>query len=157
MVYQNGLFERSSQWLDTDGFGHMWTFGGAELGCVAAMSVLDILGRPETRTITHYIADAFRRGLADIQADYPEFMIGVRQLGLVIGVEFNHPRGGNMVMEALYRNGIWAIFATLDNSVLQLKPGVLFDPSLTEEVLARLHAAIGEAYREFKTTHRKAS
>ncbi|AQA05090.1 aspartate aminotransferase family protein [Mycobacterium sp. MS1601] len=149
--------ETSSKWLHEDGFGHMSTFGGAELGCVAALSVLNILNRPETRTTTHYIAEAFRRGLADIQADFPEFVVGVRQLGLVIGLEFAHPRGGNAVMETLYRNGIWAIFATLDNSVLQLKPGVLYDPALTEEVLSRLHTAVSEANDEFTKTHRKAS
>jgi acetylornithine/succinyldiaminopimelate/putrescine aminotransferase len=150
--------DRSASWLEEDGFGHMSTFGGAELACIAALAVLDILGRPETRSTTHYIADAFTRGLAEIQRDYPDFMIGVRQVGLVLGVEFAHPQGGNKVMEALYRNGVWAIFATLDNSVLQIKPGVLYDPALTEEALDRIHTSVGEAYRAVKgTTYRKAS
>ncbi len=31
------LGDRAAQWLDQDGFGHISTFGGAELGCVAAI------------------------------------------------------------------------------------------------------------------------
>lgn len=144
--------ERSAQWLDEDGFGHMSTFGGAELSCIAALAVLDILGRPETRSTVHYIGDRFQHGLAEIQRDYPDFFIGVRQLGTVIGLEFDDPKGGNRVMEALYRNGVWAIFATLDPSVLQMKPGVLLDPDLTEETLDRLHTSIGEARAELRAS-----
>src|ERR1700678_187524 len=41
--------EAAAGWLTEDGFGHMSTFGGAELGCVAALKVLEITLRPETR------------------------------------------------------------------------------------------------------------
>ena len=45
------LGERAAQWLDEDGFAHMSTFGGAELGCVAAIKALEITTRPEVRSI----------------------------------------------------------------------------------------------------------
>ena len=48
--------ERSAAWLKEDGWGHMSTFGGAELGCIAAHKVLEICARPETRSQCHYIA-----------------------------------------------------------------------------------------------------
>ena len=41
--------ERYAGWLKEDGFGHMSTMGGAELGCLVAMKVLEILERPEMR------------------------------------------------------------------------------------------------------------
>ena len=44
------LGDRAAQWLDQDGFAHMSTFGGAELGCVAAIKALEITSRPEVRT-----------------------------------------------------------------------------------------------------------
>ncbi len=45
------LGDRAAQWLDQDGFGHISTFGGAELGCVAAIKTLEITSRPEVRSI----------------------------------------------------------------------------------------------------------
>ena len=39
--------EAAAGWLTEDGFAHMSTFGGAELGCVAALKTLEITTRPE--------------------------------------------------------------------------------------------------------------
>jgi len=149
--------ERSSRWLTEDGFGHMSTFGGAELGCIAAMAVLGILSRPATRSITHYVAATFRDGLDRVRANHPDYFVGIRQRGLVVGLEFADPHGGNRVMEALYANGVWAIFATLDPSVLQLKPGVLFDPAICEDVLDRLDFSIAQASGKKSTSSSIAS
>jgi acetylornithine/succinyldiaminopimelate/putrescine aminotransferase len=139
------LSERAAQWLNQDGFGHISTFGGAELGCVAAIKTLEITTRPEVRSMVHYIADLFGEGLRRIQSDYPDWFVGIRQNGVVIGLEFNHPEGAKFVMRELYENGVWAIFSTLDPRVLQLKPGLLLSRDLCEDVLDRLELAVGRA------------
>jgi acetylornithine/succinyldiaminopimelate/putrescine aminotransferase len=139
------LGDRAAQWLDQDGFGHISTFGGAELGCVAAIKTLEISGRPEVRSSVHYIADIFAKGLASIQADYPDWFIGIRQNGVVIGLEFDHPEGAKFVMRELYERGVWAIFSTLDPRVLQFKPGLLLSRDLCEDVLDRVDVAVGAA------------
>ena len=56
------LGDRAAQWLDQDGFGHISTFGGAELGCVAAIKTLEITGRPEVRSSVHDIAESSPTG-----------------------------------------------------------------------------------------------
>ncbi|BCI50945.1 aminotransferase [Mycolicibacterium litorale] len=145
------LGERAAQWLDQDGFAHISTFGGAELGCVAAIKTLEITTRPEVRSMVHYIADIFDAGLRRIQADHPDWFIGIRQNGVVIGLEFDHPEGAKFVMRELYENGVWAIFSTLDPRVLQFKPGLLLGRDLCEDVLDRLEVAVGRA----KTAARK--
>ena len=139
------LNERAAQWLYQDGFGHISTFGGAELGCVAAIKTLEITSRPPVRSMVHYIADLFADGLARIQRDYPDWFVGIRQNGVVIGLEFDHPEGAKFVMRELYENGVWAIFSTLDPRVLQLKPGILLGRDLCEDVLDRMDVAIGRA------------
>jgi acetylornithine/succinyldiaminopimelate/putrescine aminotransferase len=139
------LNERAAQWLYQDGFGHISTFGGAELGCVAAIKTLEITSRPPVRSMVHYIADLFADGLARIQSDYPDWFVGIRQNGVVIGLEFDHPEGAKFVMRELYENGVWAIFSTLDPRVLQLKPGILLGRDLCEDVLDRMDVAIGRA------------
>jgi acetylornithine/succinyldiaminopimelate/putrescine aminotransferase len=143
--------ERSAGWLTEDGFGHISTFGGAELGCIAALKALEICSRPETRSMVHYIADLVDRGLREIQATYPDWFVGIRQNGVVLGLEFAHPQGAKSVMRHLYDNGVWAIFSTLDPSVLQFKPGILLEPELVEELLLRAEVAIGRAAREMGT------
>ena len=146
--------EAAAGWLKEDGFGHMSSFGGAELGCIAALKVLEICQRPEVRSIVLYIAAYMREGLDAIRAHHPDFFIGIRQRGVVMGLEFNHEKGAMHVMKALYHNGVWAIFSTLDPRVLQFKPGILFDKDLCDEVLNRLDAAIGQAKAEVFGEHR---
>lgn len=123
----------------------MSTFGGAELGCVAAIKTLEITSRPEVRTSVHEIAEFFATGLARIQADHPDWFVGIRQAGVVIGLEFDHPEGAKFVMRELYENGVWAIFSTLDPRVLQFKPGLLLSRELCEDVLERVEVAVEKA------------
>ncbi|GAA1800138.1 aspartate aminotransferase family protein [Planosporangium flavigriseum] len=149
------MSERAAGWLREDGFGHMSTFGGAELGCIAALKTLEICGRPEVRTMVHYISDLMQSGLADIQRDYPDWFTGVRANGVVMGLEFNHPQGAKYVMKHLYETGVWAIFSTLDPTVLQFKPGILLTPALAEEILDRTEVAIGKACAEVRGRGRR--
>jgi len=135
----------------------MSTFGGAELGCVAALKTLEITTRPEVRSMVHYIADLLRSGLADIRDRYSDWFTGTRQNGVILGLEFDHPEGAKLVMRRLYENGVWAIFSTLDPSVLQFKPGILMPPALCEEVLDRVEIGIRQSRDDAHRTHRRAS
>ena len=140
--------ERAGKWLKEDGFAHMSTAGGAELGCIVALKVLEITQRREVASMVRYISDFIRAGLDEIQALYPDFFIGIRQNGVIMGLEFNDPEGAKPVMKHLYANGVWAIFSTLDPSVLQFKPGILMTQKLSEDLLRRVEVAIGLAREE---------
>src|SRR6476659_2680746 len=144
------LAEHAAGWLTEDGFGHISTFGGAELGCIAGLKALEISNRPETRSMVHYISDLVVRGLREIQADYPDWFVGIRANGVVMGLEFAHPQGAKYVMRHLYENGVWAIFSTLDPRVLQFKPGILLEPALCEELLDRTAVAVRRAWDEVR-------
>ena len=146
--------EECSAWLKEDGFGHISTGGGSELGCVVGLKVLEICGRPEVRSMVHYIAERFQQGLRQIQDIYPDWFIGIRQDGVVMGLEFNHPTGAKIVMKHLFAHGVWAIFSTLDARVLQFKPGILLSPEMVDEVLDRTEIAIGKAYQEARLMSR---
>ena len=65
-----------SAWLKEDGFGHISTFGGAELGCVAALKTLEICGRSETRAMVRELKPLIR----------PEHMVLVEKDGRPIAV-----------------------------------------------------------------------
>nr|WP_255673924.1 aminotransferase class III-fold pyridoxal phosphate-dependent enzyme [Komagataeibacter sp. FNDCF1] len=133
---------RSSGWLEQDGFAHMSTFGGSELGCFVALRVIEMTRRVETRDCIARNIAFFHNGLARIQQRHPQWLTGIRQAGLVIGLEFHAPDGAVRVMHALFERGVWAIFSTLDPRVLQFKPGLLLDQATGEAILDRLEAAV---------------
>jgi acetylornithine/succinyldiaminopimelate/putrescine aminotransferase len=70
---------------------------------------------------------------------------GVRQKGLVMGLEFAGIQSAFSVSRALYEHGIWAIFSSPDKQALQFKPGMLLTADLCQGILARFDAAMPRA------------
>jgi acetylornithine/succinyldiaminopimelate/putrescine aminotransferase len=139
------LNERAGGWLHEDGAAHISTSGGAELGCIVAHKVMEMLQRPEVIANVHAVTEFFREGMAEMMARHGDIFTGVRQRGVVLGLEFNHPEGAVYVSRALYEHGIWAIFSSLDKRVLQWKPGVLLSHAMCQEILDRFDAAMPRA------------
>lgn len=135
------LGERYGAWLAENGWGHVSTFGGAEPGCVVARHVLKLAQSPETVARAAQLAQLFANAFRDLQARYSYFK-GVRQTGLVIGLEFDAPDGGLRMMAALYKVGVWAIFASYDHSVIQFKPGLLLSDADAHDILDRFESAL---------------
>jgi acetylornithine/succinyldiaminopimelate/putrescine aminotransferase len=136
------LSERAGAWLETDGWSNVSTFGGSEVGCRVARAALAITTRPATGARAATLTTTFAGGLAGIAARYPQWLVEVRQSGLVIGLRFAHPMGGMLMTRACYEAGIWAMFAGFDRSVLQVKPGLLMSDADAAETLVRLEGAI---------------
>lgn len=137
--------ERTGQWLNEDGAAHISTTGGAELGCIVAHKVLEVLLRPETATNVAAVTEFFRTGMQTMMQKHGDIFTGVRQKGLILGLEYNQPEGAVSVSRALYENGVWAIFSSLDKRVLQWKPGVLLSADMCKEILERYDAAMPRA------------
>lgn len=132
------------RWLTDNGWGHVSTFGGAEPGCVLGSRVLDLCGDPRTLAHVAEISDYLHAGLADIGARLG-YLKEIRRKGLVMGLVFDAPAGGVQMMSSLFANGLWAIVAGYDRSVLQFKPGLLVDRGFCDEALARFESALKAA------------
>jgi acetylornithine/succinyldiaminopimelate/putrescine aminotransferase len=137
--------ERTGEWLNEDGAAHISTSGGAELGCIVAHKVIEMLLRPETIANVHAVTEFFRGGMKEMMERHGDIFTGVRQKGVILGLEFNHPEGAVSVSRALYEHGVWAIFSSLDKRVLQWKPGVLLSAGMCQEILDRFDAAMPRA------------
>ncbi len=135
------LNERAGQWLQSDGWGHVSTFGGAELGCRVASRVLE-LTQDALPTLP---IDAWSQGFAELADAVPQWIVEVRQTGLIIGVKFAHEMGGMLMTRLLFDQGVWAMFAGFDRSVLQVKPGLLMDDADRGLVLEAFHRACAAA------------
>jgi acetylornithine/succinyldiaminopimelate/putrescine aminotransferase len=135
---------RAGQWLHENGWGHVSTFGGAEIGCRVAERVLEITTRPAVaQQVAHLIRRVGTR-LAELRDRQP-YLVEVRQSGLVIGLRVDHPDGAVYLQQELFELGVWAIASGFDQSVLQFKPGLLLDDVLIDTVLDRLEVALARA------------
>ena len=132
--------QKTGYWLKENGWGHVSTFGGADLGCEVAIEAIRMSLSETTLRNVRQQADYLRRGLDKIKPRFP-FFEEIRQLGLVIGLQFRDSTMAYGMMRALYENGIWAMVAAFDERVLQFKPGLLVDKDYCDEVLKRFEDA----------------
>jgi putrescine aminotransferase len=117
--------------FDTHPHIHISTFGGAELGCAVALEVLDIVEGPGFLTRVNELADRFREGLDSLPFD-------LRQRGLMMGLAFTEEGAGMMVAAALYKAGVFAVWANNDPKVLQFLPPLVLSDAEADDLVARL-------------------
>ncbi len=135
------LSAASGAWLCDDGWGYVSTFGGSDLGCEVARTVLALSLAPSTLERVARTGERFAEGFARIAAAHP-FLVEVRRCGVIMGLRFDDRLGAITMARALYEAGVWAMFAGFDASVLQWKPGLLVDDDFVDEALARFERAI---------------
>ncbi len=134
--------EKSGSWMKEDGFAHVSSFMGTELGCIVGSKVLEITSRESTKENVDMLTELFAKGLQVIHEKHPDFLVGFRQRGVIMGLETPTADTTNALMAALYKNGVWAIRANFDQRVLQFKAGLLMEKELAEKVLLILDKAI---------------
>jgi len=136
------LSARVATWLDEDGWAHVSTFGGAELGCRVAQKVLEITSRSDVLANVRATSEYLAGGLNRIRERHPGWLVEIRRQGVVMGLRFAHEHGGMLMSRALYEAGLWAMFAAHDPSVLQFKAGLLVDRAFCDEALARFESGL---------------
>jgi acetylornithine/succinyldiaminopimelate/putrescine aminotransferase len=125
-----------------DPFIHISTFGGAELGCQVALKVLELSSDPAFLAHVSEISSAFSAGFEDMRRKYPQVLVRLRQLGLMMGIELVDARCGPLFSKTAYDNGLLAVYAYNDPRVVQLLPPLIIDRELAEEILQRVDAAL---------------
>ena len=126
-------------------FIHISTFGGAEVGCPVAMKVLEISSQPEFLAHVNELAAVFKDGFAKLKEKHPKIMVGLRQLGLMMGVEMVNDMCGPVMTKTCYDRGVLAIYANNDKRILQLIPPLIIDKGVAEEILECVDGALSDA------------
>ena len=128
-----------------DPFIHISTFGGAELGCRVASRVLEISSDSQFLDKVNRLALLFREGVDTLQRKHGKFLKGVRQLGLMMGLELRDEISGPLLTKTAYDNDLLMVYAGNDTSISQFLPPLVMDESDVNYVLDQLDKALGSA------------
>jgi putrescine aminotransferase len=122
-------------------FIHLSSFGGAALGCVAALAMLDQITEPGFMEHVRMMGDRFEDGFAELRSRY-EIVAGWRQRGLMIGFELIDPHLGPAMSAALAQNGVLAVFANHRPNTVQIMPPLIIQPDEVDFVLDALDRSL---------------
>lgn len=120
----------------THPFAHISTFGGAELGCIAALAVLDAIEAPGFLGRVTAASDRIAAAL-----DGGPFRM--RRRGLFMALAFPAEGMGMAAAKILFDAGVFAVYANHDTSVLQLLPPLIITDDEIDELARRIRGALG--------------
>jgi len=129
-------------------FIHVSTFGGAEVGCPVALAVLEESSRTEFLEHVRELAKVFAEGFEELKRKHPTILVGLRQLGLMMGIEMVNEQCGPIMTKVCYDHGILSIYANNDRRVSQLLPPLTIDKKLAYEIVERLDGVLKDT-KEF--------
>lgn len=131
-------------------FIHISTFGGSELGCRVGQKVVEITSDESFLKRTREAGTIIRAGLENLSHKYPKFFTGIRQTGLMIGLELRDEYAGPALTKAAYDNDLLMIYANNDTSICQFLPPLTISDDEIKWVLERLDKALNSA-RKLRT------
>jgi acetylornithine/succinyldiaminopimelate/putrescine aminotransferase len=109
------------------------------------MSVLEESSRPEFLENVTALAVVFKEGFIELQRKHPNILTGLRQLGLMMGIEMVHDTCGPVLTKCCYDHGILAIYANNNKRVCQLLPPLIIDRKTANEILEGVDGALRDA------------
>jgi putrescine aminotransferase len=115
-------------------FVHVSTFGGSELGCAAALAVLDLLEAPGFLERVRSLSARFAKGFAGLPFE-------LRRRGLMMGLKFPVEQAGLVAMKMLYDRGVFSLYANNDPSVLQFLPPLVLTDAQADDIIERVRGA----------------
>jgi acetylornithine/succinyldiaminopimelate/putrescine aminotransferase len=130
-----------------DPFIHISTFGGAEIGCRIARRVLEISSAAGFLDHVNLLASRFAEKIEDLRVKHSKFLIKLRQLGLMMGLELKDEISGPLLTKTAYDQDLLMIYANNDTRVCQLIPPLIMSLEEVDWVIERLDMALSAARR----------
>ena len=128
-----------------DPFIHVSTFGGAEIGCRIARRVLEISAAPQFLAHVNLLAGRFAEKIEGLRKKHSPFLVKLRQLGLMMGLELKDEICGPLLTKTAYDQDLLMIYANNDTRVCQLLPPLIMRLEEVDWVTERLDIALSAA------------
>jgi len=130
-----------------DPFIHISTFGGAEVGCLVALKVLEISSTSDFLEHVKRLARGFAERIEILRLKHTKFLIGLRQLGLMMGLVLKDKLSGPLLTKTAYDHDLLMVYANNDPRVCQLLPPLVMEVEKIDEVIQQLDKALTAARR----------
>jgi acetylornithine/succinyldiaminopimelate/putrescine aminotransferase len=88
------------------------------------------------------VAALFAEGFRVLQERHAGILVGLRQLGLMMGIEMAHEQCGPLFSKVAFDHGLLSVYANNDPRVAQLLPPLIIDRALTLEILDRVDQSL---------------
>ena len=124
------------EFFDENPFAYVSTFGGAEIGCVAASAVMDQIAQPGFLDRVEELGRRFERGFEGMP-------FALRRYGLTMGLAFDEEGGGVGAAKKLIDGGVFAVYAEHDHRVTQFKPPLIVSEAEVDQIVATVGEALG--------------
>ena len=128
-----------------DPFFHPSSFAGSELGARVIEAVVERYQDPDLLPHVNEMGTRLRSGLEALVERYPDRLVEVRGLGLMLALETRSDALGFELTKQCFRHGLLAIFAFNRQSALQVMPPLTITSEEIDEVLERLGAAVADS------------
>lgn len=115
-------------------FVHISTYGGAELGCVAALEVLDIIAEPGFLDHVEVLSRRFDEAFSPLPFE-------LRRRGLFMGLRFANEMEALGALLRIMQQGVFCFPAGNDRSVLQFLPPLILTDAEAEDLADRIGKA----------------
>ncbi len=110
--------------LEPNPFIHSSTFGGNPLACAAGIAAINVTLKDSLAEKAAKSGKYLMGELKKIQEDYSEYLIDVRGLGLLIGMEFIDSEFGYAVAAGLFKRGILVAGTLLNSKTIRIEPAL---------------------------------
>jgi 4-aminobutyrate aminotransferase-like enzyme len=117
------------------------TFGGNPVAAQAALAVLDVI--EDERLVAHArrVGELLRGRLSELR-DRHSSIVGVRGVGLLLGIQLDDPERASAVVDAMREAGVLIGRTGPRGDVLKIRPPLVFGDEHVEVLVAALDVAL---------------
>jgi len=118
--------------------------GGAEVGALVALKVLEISSKPEFLENVIEMGEYMQKGLSALVSKHSKYLESFNQLGLMIGLRFTDEKYSLLFTKAAYESGMWALYANNDKKMVQMLPPLIINENHVEEIIEKIDKAVSK-------------
>src|SRR5207249_7504115 len=130
--------------LEPNPFIHSSTFGGNPLACAAGIAAVNVTLEEDLPGQAAAMGEYLMAELRKLQRRYPQHLLEVRRLGLLIGIEFVDTEFGYAVSAGLFKRGVLVAGTLLNAKTLRIEPALNIPRPLVDELLDKLDDTLRE-------------
>jgi len=136
--------EEISDFLMAHPFIIINSFGGTSLACLAALAAIEYTEENDLPGQAKMRGMEFREALVGLQTKYPELILEVRGLGLMLGVEFPEESIGPRMALQLRENGVISIYTFNNPRIIRIMPALVISSEEVRFVVDAFDRALAE-------------